>query len=155
MGTINLKTDIPGPNSQALVARREAAMALGQAKLTQIAVARAMGTAVEDVDGNTLLDFAGGIGMLAVGHCPPDVVSALQAQAAESDPHVLHRRHLRVGGGGVRAAQPADAGGAFPKRVFSPTRAPRRWRRRSRWRGPTPGGEQSSSLKGRTTGVPT
>ncbi|MCB8986121.1 MAG: aminotransferase class III-fold pyridoxal phosphate-dependent enzyme, partial [Ardenticatenaceae bacterium] len=81
MGTINLVTQIPGPKSQAIVARREAALARGGAKLTQIAVERAVGTAVHDVDGNTLLDFAGGIGMLAVGHCPPTVVSALQHQA--------------------------------------------------------------------------
>ena len=81
MGTIKLVTQIPGPKSQAIVARREAALGRGGAKLTQIAVERAAGTAVHDVDGNTLLDFAGGIGMLAVGHCPPTVVSALQHQA--------------------------------------------------------------------------
>lgn len=56
-------------------------MARGAAKLTQIAVERAEGTAVYDVDGNTFLDFAGGIGMLATGHCPPGVVHALRDQA--------------------------------------------------------------------------
>ncbi len=81
MTTINLVTDIPGPKSQTIVARREAAIAQGNAKLTPIAIERAQGAAVIDVDGNTLLDFAGGIGTLAVGHCPPDVVQAIQAQA--------------------------------------------------------------------------
>ena len=81
MGTINLKTKLPGPKSQAIVARREAALSQGAAKLTQIAIDRAEGTAVTDVDGNTLLDFAGGIGMLAVGHCPPNVVNAMKEQA--------------------------------------------------------------------------
>jgi 4-aminobutyrate aminotransferase / (S)-3-amino-2-methylpropionate transaminase / 5-aminovalerate transaminase len=38
---------------------------------------------VTDADGNTFLDFAGGIGVLAVGHCPPNVVEALQKQAAD------------------------------------------------------------------------
>jgi 4-aminobutyrate aminotransferase/(S)-3-amino-2-methylpropionate transaminase len=80
MGTIKLITDIPGPKSLAIVARREAATARGAAKLTQIAVARAEGAAVTDVDGNALLDFAGGIGALAVGHCPPSVVGAIKAQ---------------------------------------------------------------------------
>ncbi len=80
---IRLVTEIPGPKSQAIVARREAAAARGAAKLTPIAVASAAGALVTDVDGNVLLDFAGGIGMLAVGHCPPDVVAALQQQAAE------------------------------------------------------------------------
>jgi 4-aminobutyrate aminotransferase / (S)-3-amino-2-methylpropionate transaminase / 5-aminovalerate transaminase len=83
MATIHLQTELPGPNSRALVARREAATPRGAAKLTQIAVARAEGAAVHDVDGNTLLDFAGGIGVLAVGHCPPNVVQAMQAQAQE------------------------------------------------------------------------
>ena len=81
MGTINLITDLPGPKSQAIVARREAALSQGAAKLTQIAIDHADGTAVTDVDGNTLLDFAGGIGMLAVGHCPPNVVNAMKEQA--------------------------------------------------------------------------
>ena len=81
MSTINLVTEIPGPKSQALVARREAASARGAAKLTSIAVESANGAAVMDVDGNTLLDFAGGIGMLAVGHCPPAIVEALKTQA--------------------------------------------------------------------------
>lgn len=83
MPTIHLVTDIPGPNSQALVARREAASPRGAAKLTPIAIARAHGAAVTDVDGNTLLDFAGGIGVLAVGHTPEPVVGAIQRQAED------------------------------------------------------------------------
>lgn len=83
MKTINLVTQIPGPKSRSIVARREAAMARGNGKLTSIAVERAEGAAVTDVDGNTLLDFAGGIGMLAVGHCPSNIVEAIQAQAAK------------------------------------------------------------------------
>jgi 4-aminobutyrate aminotransferase/(S)-3-amino-2-methylpropionate transaminase len=81
MATIHLVTEIPGPKSREIVARREAATPRGAAKLTQIAIARAEGATVTDVDGNTLLDFAGGIGALAVGHCPPNVVDAIQAQA--------------------------------------------------------------------------
>jgi 4-aminobutyrate aminotransferase / (S)-3-amino-2-methylpropionate transaminase / 5-aminovalerate transaminase len=81
MPTIQLKTEIPGPKSRAIVARREAATAQGAAKLTQIAVESARGAAVTDVDGNQLLDFAGGIGVLAVGHNLPDLVTAVQQQA--------------------------------------------------------------------------
>lgn len=83
MPTINLVTEIPGPKSKEIVARREAVIAQGNAKLTPIAVAKAEGAAVTDVDGNVLLDFAGGIGTLATGHCPPSVVAALQKQSAE------------------------------------------------------------------------
>ncbi len=81
MPTINLVTEIPGPKSQALVARREHATSKGAAKLTQIAVESANGSAVTDVDGNTYIDLAGGIGTLAVGHTPENVVNALKEQA--------------------------------------------------------------------------
>ena len=81
--TIEIHTEIPGPRSREIVARREAAMPSGAAKLTPIAVASAHGAAVTDVDGNRYLDFAGGIGALAVGHTPAAVVAAVQAQAAQ------------------------------------------------------------------------
>ena len=81
MGTIHLKTEIPGPKSREMVARRAAAVSAGLAKSTEVAIARAEGARLYDVDGNTLLDFAGGIGMLAVGHSPPNVVEAMAEQA--------------------------------------------------------------------------
>ena len=81
MPTINLITEIPGPKSRDIVARREAVTPRGAAKLTSIAVERAHGASVTDADGNTLLDFAGGIGMLAVGHTPKNVVTAIKNQA--------------------------------------------------------------------------
>jgi 4-aminobutyrate aminotransferase/(S)-3-amino-2-methylpropionate transaminase len=79
---IRLRTEIPGPRSREIVARREAAMPSGAAKLTPIAVASAHGAVIADVDGNELLDFAGGIGTLALGHTPDAVVRAVQDQAA-------------------------------------------------------------------------
>ena len=81
MATIHLVTEVPGPKSRSIVARREAVTPRGAAKLTSIAVERAHGAAVVDVDGNTLLDFAGGIGMMAVGHTPHTVVDAIKMQA--------------------------------------------------------------------------
>ncbi len=82
-GGIRLVTEIPGPASRALVARRDAATPRGASKLTQIAIAGAHGALVTDVDGNRLIDLAGGIGVLAVGHTPDDLVAALRAQAGE------------------------------------------------------------------------
>lgn len=79
--SIKLVTEIPGPKSREIVVRREAALSRGAAKLTQVAVAEASGAVVIDVDGNHLLDFAGGIGVLAAGHCPPTVVKAVKDQA--------------------------------------------------------------------------
>ncbi|NNF63503.1 MAG: aminotransferase class III-fold pyridoxal phosphate-dependent enzyme, partial [Acidimicrobiia bacterium] len=81
MASIELVTEIPGPRSRELVARRDAAMPHGAAKLTGVAIASGEGAVVTDVDGNRLLDFAGGIGVLAAGHCPPTVVEAIKAQA--------------------------------------------------------------------------
>lgn len=83
MGAIQLKTAIPGPKSQEMLARRAAAVASGLGKATDVAVESAEGALVRDVDGNTLLDFCGGIGMLAVGHSPPAVVQAIAEQASK------------------------------------------------------------------------
>ena len=57
--SIRLVTEVPGPRSKEIVARREAATPPGAAKLTQLAVERAEGAVVIDVDGNHLLDLAG------------------------------------------------------------------------------------------------
>ncbi|MCL4876664.1 MAG: 4-aminobutyrate--2-oxoglutarate transaminase [Anaerolineae bacterium] len=81
MASIHLKTDIPGPKSREILARRAAAVTSGLAKATEVVVESASGALVHDVDGNTLLDFAGGIGMLAVGHSPKNVVDAMHTQA--------------------------------------------------------------------------
>lgn len=78
--TISLLTPIPGPKSAAMLARRAAALPQGSAKSTDVVVESARGAVVYDVDGNTLLDFAGGIGMLNVGHSPENVVEAMKNQ---------------------------------------------------------------------------
>jgi 4-aminobutyrate aminotransferase/(S)-3-amino-2-methylpropionate transaminase len=74
-------TEIPGPKSRAMLDRRAAAISKGLGKSTEVVVDRAEGALVHDVDGNTLIDLAGGIGMTAAGHCPPSVVAAITAQA--------------------------------------------------------------------------
>lgn len=80
---ISLITEIPGPLSRDILARRETAIPQGNAKLTPISIASAHGSLVRDVDGNQFIDLAGGIGVLAVGHTPDQVVEALQRQAGE------------------------------------------------------------------------
>jgi len=64
MTAIHLHTPIPGPRSQELMRRRVAAVPQGAYHVTPIFVARAEGAVLEDVDGNRLIDFAGGIGVL-------------------------------------------------------------------------------------------
>jgi 4-aminobutyrate aminotransferase / (S)-3-amino-2-methylpropionate transaminase / 5-aminovalerate transaminase len=80
MPTIQLRTEIPGPRSRALMKRREAAVPRGPHHATPIFVARAEGAVLEDVDGNRLLDFAGGIGCLNIGHRAPRVMAAIREQ---------------------------------------------------------------------------
>lgn len=81
MASIDLKTEVPGPRSKALLARRASAVPTGLGKATDVVVERAEGALVHDVDGNTFIDFVGGIGSLAVGHCPPAVVQAMHDEA--------------------------------------------------------------------------
>ncbi len=80
MSTIQLRTSIPGPRSQALMKRRDAAVVKGAFHATPVFVSRAEGAVVEDVDGNRLIDFAGGIGCLNTGHRAPAVVEAIRRQ---------------------------------------------------------------------------
>lgn len=82
-----LVTRIPGPRSTALRAREDAHLApgvQGYAVMAGIAVDRALGSAISDVDGNTFLDLIGGIGVNALGHSHPAVVGAIQSQVARA-----------------------------------------------------------------------
>jgi|SRR5436190_6816897 len=79
---IQLKTEVPGPKSRALMQQRDAAVARGPFHVTPIFVARAQGAVIEDVDGNRLIDLAGGIGVMTVGHQNPAVLDAVSDQAA-------------------------------------------------------------------------
>lgn len=81
MGSILIKTEIPGPKSLEWMARRQAAVPRGPYHATPIFMERAEGAVLEDVDGNRYLDFAGGIGVMNVGHAAPAVVAAVKAQA--------------------------------------------------------------------------
>ena len=77
---IQLKTKIPGPKSIALMQRRLESIARGPFHTTPIFVESAKGAYIHDVDGNTLLDFAAGIGVNNVGHVNERVVKALHNQ---------------------------------------------------------------------------
>jgi 4-aminobutyrate aminotransferase/(S)-3-amino-2-methylpropionate transaminase len=77
---IQLRTAIPGPRSQEILARKERVIADPLSIYAPIVVAEAHGSTLTDVDGNTFLDFIGGVGCLNVGHSHPRVVEAAQAQ---------------------------------------------------------------------------
>ncbi len=67
--------------SQELIARRKAAVPNGVGMFNYATAARANGAIITDADGRELIDFAGGIGVVNAGHCPPPVVKAIQEQA--------------------------------------------------------------------------
>jgi len=77
---IELKTQIPGPKSLALMERRKKAVARGPFHTTPIFAEKAEGSWITDVDGNKLLDFSSGIGVVNVGHSPQNVVKAAKNQ---------------------------------------------------------------------------
>lgn len=80
MGSIQIRTAIPGPRSQALMQRRQQAVARGVFHATPVFAAHAEGAIIEDVDGNRFIDLAGGIGCSNVGHRAPGVMERVQAQ---------------------------------------------------------------------------
>src|SRR5437762_11114277 len=77
---IQLRTEIPGPRSRESVERLRHAVASPLAVTFPIVAESARGASLTDVDGNTFIDFAGGVGCLNVGHTHPDVVAAAQEQ---------------------------------------------------------------------------
>jgi 4-aminobutyrate aminotransferase/(S)-3-amino-2-methylpropionate transaminase len=80
MPVIQLVTRIPGPKSQALTARRAQAVPRGVSTAAAIGVVHAENAVITDADGNHLIDFAGGIGVLNAGHRNPQVVAAIRSQ---------------------------------------------------------------------------
>src|SRR5256714_4554594 len=78
--TIELRTQIPGPRSQEVLERLAASVASPLALTFPVVVAEARGVTITDLDGNTFIDFAGGVGCLNVGHSHPHVVQAAQEQ---------------------------------------------------------------------------
>jgi len=117
MGVIRLATEIPGPGSRALIERRQRAVPRGVPLAAPIVLASGTNAVVTDVDGNQLIDFAGGIGTLNTGHRHPAVVAAAKDQldrlihtcfqVAAYEPYVAAAERLN-----------ALAPGAFPKKTM-------------------------------------
>ncbi len=75
-------TDLPGPKSKKLIEKKEQYVANAFSLHLPAIIDKAQGALFTDIDGNTFIDFAGGVGVLNAGHCPPDVVKAVQEQVA-------------------------------------------------------------------------
>jgi 4-aminobutyrate aminotransferase / (S)-3-amino-2-methylpropionate transaminase / 5-aminovalerate transaminase len=79
---IRLQTEIPGPRSRKVLERKERVVADPLSVYLPIVTDSGQGATLTDIDGNTFIDFAGGVGCLNVGHAHPRVVEAVQEQAA-------------------------------------------------------------------------
>jgi 4-aminobutyrate aminotransferase len=78
-----LVTALPGPNAKRVVEADTKFMSPSYTRDYPLVAKRGHGAIVEDVDGNSFLDFAAGIAVCSTGHCHPKVVAAIQRQAAE------------------------------------------------------------------------
>jgi 4-aminobutyrate aminotransferase / (S)-3-amino-2-methylpropionate transaminase / 5-aminovalerate transaminase len=81
--TIELRTAIPGPRSKEILERKAQVIADPLTIFLPVVAAHGEGATLTDVDGNTFIDFTGGVGCLNVGHGHPRVVEAVQEQAAK------------------------------------------------------------------------
>lgn len=72
---------LPGPKAKAIIERRDNAIPSAIRCGYPVVMERAEGAMIEDVDGNKFLDWIGGVGVLNIGHCHPEVVEAVKAQA--------------------------------------------------------------------------
>jgi 4-aminobutyrate aminotransferase/(S)-3-amino-2-methylpropionate transaminase len=79
---IRLQTEIPGPRSREVLARKARVVADPLSVYLPIVTDFGHGATLTDIDGNTFIDFSGGVGCLNVGHAHPRVVDAIQDQAA-------------------------------------------------------------------------
>jgi 4-aminobutyrate aminotransferase len=79
----HLVTALPGPNAKRIIERDHTVVSPSYTRDYPMVAKTGRGAMVEDTDGNTFLDFAAGIAVVATGHCHPQVVAAIQKQAAE------------------------------------------------------------------------
>ena len=119
-----LVTPIPGPKSQELLARKQAAVPPGIGVTLPVFVTRAGGGVVQDVDGNSLIDFGSGIAVTSVGNAAPKVVERVQRQVAEFTHTCFMITPYESYVAGVREAQRAH-----PRRPREADGAPQQRRR--------------------------
>ena len=79
----HLVTELPGPNAKRIVELDREFLSPSYTRDYPLVAKFGRGATIEDVDGNTFLDFAAGIAVVSTGHCHPQVVVAIQKQAAE------------------------------------------------------------------------
>jgi 4-aminobutyrate aminotransferase len=100
MKSAHIRTELPGPNAKALIARDAAVVSPSYPRDYPFAMSHGRGAEAWDVDGNRFLDFAAGIAVCSTGHSHPKVVDAI-TEAAKGFLHISsdywHERQVRLG----------------------------------------------------------
>ena len=78
-----VKTSLPGPKAQDIIARDKAVMSTSFARDYPFVMARGEGVWLYDVDGNRFMDLSAGIAVSALGHSHPEIINAIKKQADE------------------------------------------------------------------------
>ena len=145
---------LPGPKAQAILDRRHAVIPNAIGCVYPAVIERGAGAIIEDVDGNRFLDWIGGVGVLNIGYSHPEVVKAVQEQA-ERYFHamfnvVTHEGYVALA---EKLCALAPVRGEH-KKAFSPIRAPKPTKTRSRSPVLTPSAPTSSSFQARSMAAP-
>ncbi|MCZ2342704.1 MAG: acetyl ornithine aminotransferase family protein [Bacteroidales bacterium] len=113
----HLATALPGPRATQLLTRDRAFVSPSYTRSYPLVVASGSGCVIEDVDGNRFLDFTAGIAVTSTGHCHPEVIAAIQDQAAQllhmSGTDFYYAPQIDLAERLARAAP-----GSSPKKVF-------------------------------------
>ena len=150
-----LVTEMPGPRSRELFARRNATVSAGVGTTLPVFVERAGGGVLVDVDGNSLIDLGSGIAVVSVGNAAPRVVAGRQDQVAAFT-HTCFM--ITPYEGYVEVCEELAARHPRRPREAAPrcsTPAPRRWRTPSRSPGTPPAARPSSCSTTPTTAART
>jgi len=113
----HLVTALPGPIARKIVERDHAVVSPSYTRDYPLVAKTGRGALVDDADGNTFLDFAAGIAVVATGHCHPQVVAAIQKQAADLI-HMSCTDFYYEGMVDFAEKLAAIAPGSTPKRVY-------------------------------------
>src|ERR1700691_6281863 len=113
----SIVTKLPGPKAKQLIERDHRVVSPSYTRDYPLVAKTGRGALVEDVDGNTFLDFAAGIAVVATGHCHPQVVAAIQKQAADLI-HMSSTDFYYPGMVQLAEELAAIAPGKEPKRVY-------------------------------------
>jgi 4-aminobutyrate aminotransferase/(S)-3-amino-2-methylpropionate transaminase len=91
----NIVTEIPGPKSQELINQRNEYVPAGVYLVQPVTIAKSQGALIEDIDGNTLIDFTSGIGVTSLGHCTEEIVQTISEQAKKLIHSCIHVANYR------------------------------------------------------------